>query len=383
MQVFKAFFRILYKNKASLLMYIVIYLALAVTVGNVLEENSKTEFSGVSLDIGLENKDKGSLGDGLEEYLGSQNQILGVPEKKEDLQDAMYYEELDYVLVIPEDFTEKFLAGEQEGLLEGTVVPGSSSAYLVEQEMVSFLRTLAMYLKAGYGEREAVARTLKDVERKAEVQFLEAGDSQGKPTGFYYFQYIPYVFLIMMILGVGGCMKAFQNKDLAARNKCSSMSFLSQNLQIFLGCAVYMVIVYAAFLGMACLNVGDYMLSLRGALNAANAFVFGICSLSVAWFAVQFAQSSAMLTILSNVFGLGFSFLGGVFVSVDMMGESARNMAKFVPSYWYVVANEEIQKVGAFAEGEKVYQAFGMVLMFSLAFFSAGLLVNRMKVKSK
>ena len=79
MQVFKAFFRILYKNKASLLMYIVIYLALAVTVGNVLEENSKTEFSGVSLDIGLENKDKGSLGDGLEEYLGSQNQILGVP----------------------------------------------------------------------------------------------------------------------------------------------------------------------------------------------------------------------------------------------------------------------------------------------------------------
>ncbi len=32
MQVFKAFFRILYKNKASLLMYIVIYLALAVTV---------------------------------------------------------------------------------------------------------------------------------------------------------------------------------------------------------------------------------------------------------------------------------------------------------------------------------------------------------------
>ena len=62
MQVFKAFFRILYKNKASLLMYIVIYLALAVTVGNVLEENSKTEFSGVSLDIGLGNRGaKGGL----------------------------------------------------------------------------------------------------------------------------------------------------------------------------------------------------------------------------------------------------------------------------------------------------------------------------------
>lgn len=383
MQVFKAFFRILNKNKPSLVMYIAIYLALTLLIENVLQENSQKEFSGVSLDIGLENRDKGNLGDGLTEYLASKNKILSVPEEQEDLQDAMYYQEMDYVLVIPEDFTEKFQSGEPEGLLEGTVVPGSSSAYLAEQEIASYLRTLSMYLEAGCGEEEAMAGALADMGQEAEVQFLEEGDSQGVPSGFYYFQYIPYVFLIMMILGVGACLKAFKNKDLAARNQCSSMSFLSQNLQIFLGCAVYMLVVYAVFMGMACLNAGEYIFSLHGALNAANAFVFGICSLSVAWFAVQFAQNTAALNVMSNVFGLGFSFLGGVFVSLDMMGEGARKMAKFVPSYWYVVANEEIQKVEILGEGGKVYQSFGMVLVFSLAFFSAGLLVNRMKVKAK
>ena len=65
------------------------------------------------------------------------------------------------------------------------------------------------------------------------------------------------------------------------------------------------------------------------------------------------------------------------------MGEGARKLAKFTPSYWYVTANQEIQKTASFAEGGKVYQSFLMVLMFSLAFFSAGLLANRMKVKSK
>ncbi len=383
MQVFKAFFRIVNKNKMSLLMYIVIYLALTLMIGNVMEENSQAEFSGVSLDIGLENQDQGSLGRGLEEYLGTQNQISSVPEEKEDLQDAMYYGELDYVLVIPEDFTEKFQAGEQEGILDGRAVPGSSSAYLAEQEITGYLRSLSMYLKAGCSAKEAASWALADMGRKAEVEFLEEGEGQGMPRGFYYFQYIPYVFLILMILGVGGCMNTFKQKDLAARNKCSSMSFLSQNLQIFLGCAAYMLAVYGIFMGMACLNVRDYMFSLQGAFNAANAFLFGICSLSVAWFTVQFAQNSQMLTVMSNVFGLGFSFLGGVFVSLDLMGEGARKMAKFVPSYWYVAANEEIQKLETFADGGKVFQSFGMVLVFSLAFFSAGLLVGRMKVKER
>ena len=383
MQVFKAFFRILYKNKASLLMYIAIYLGITLIVSNVMQEDGKTEFSRISLDIGLKNEDKGCLGKSLEKYLESGNQLMDVPKKKEDLQDAMYYQEMDYVLLIPEDFTEKFREGEWEGSLEGTMVPGSSSAYLVEQEIQSFLKTVSMYLKAGCSMEQASAWSLRDMEQKPKVQFLENGSSQELPGGFYYFQYIPYVFLIMMILGVGASMKSFRDKDLAARNKCSSMSFLKQNLQIFLGCMVYMMIVYLVFMVMALVAVGEYMFTFRGFLNAANAFFFAVCSLSVSWFAVQFAKNTAALTILSNVFGLGFSFLGGVFVSLDFMGEGARKLAKCTPSYWYVTANQEIQKTASFAEGGKVYQSFLMVLMFSLAFFSAGLLANRMKVKSK
>ena len=38
MQVFKAFFRIVNKNKMSLLMYIVIYLALTLMIGKFMEK---------------------------------------------------------------------------------------------------------------------------------------------------------------------------------------------------------------------------------------------------------------------------------------------------------------------------------------------------------
>ena len=61
-----------------------------------------------------------------------------------------YFPEIDYVLVIPEDFSEKFAAGDRERLLDGTAVPGSSSSYLAEYDMESFLKTADMYLSAGF-----------------------------------------------------------------------------------------------------------------------------------------------------------------------------------------------------------------------------------------
>lgn len=364
-------------------MYIGIYLALTLIISNVLGKKGETEFSNVSLYISVENRDQGEIGAALVEYLGIHNHLKDVPEEKEALQDAMYYGEIDYVLVIPEDFTDQFLKGDSEGLLEGTIVPGSSASYLLENEVENFLKTAAMYLRSGITLEQAMEWTRKDMEEKAEVQFLDQADGQQMPGSFYFFQYIPYVYLILMILGVGAAVKSFKNKDLEARNKCSAMSFLKQNLQMFLGCMMYMLVMNVLFLLMAALSTGDDMLSLQGVLRGMNAFVFSLCALSVAWFVAQFAKNTAVLNMMSNIFGLGFSFLGGVFVSLDMMGEGARQAAKFTPSYWYIIANHDIQKVADLAEAGKIYQSFLMVLVFAAAFFAAGLLVNRMQIRSR
>ena len=56
-----------------------------------------------------------------------------------------------------------------------------------------------------------------------------------------------------MILGVGAVVKTFKEKDLSARNQCSAMPFLRQNIQLLLGCMVYILAVYALFILAACL----------------------------------------------------------------------------------------------------------------------------------
>ncbi len=383
MQVFKAFFKITRKNMVANIIFVLVYLGITIAVSSAMPEQMEKAFSKTSLNIGLENQDDGSLGDALSKYLGDNNQLKEVPEGKKELQDAMYYQEIDYVLVIPKDFTEKFMAGEREDLLQGTIVPGSVSASLVQNEIEGFLKTVSMYLETGFEMDRALEFAAQDLEQEAKVEFLDGDGEQEFEGGYYFFNYLPYVFTCMMILGIGFVLRAFGNKDLSARNKCSAMPFLKQNAQMILGCLVFMTAVYLIFMVMACVFVEhDYMFSLKGALSVVNALIFSICALSVAWLVAQFAKSVVVLNAFSNLFGLSFCFLGGVFIPVDMMSEGTRQVAKFVPSYWYVVANREIQKATGLSSASRVYQSYLIVLMFAAAFLVVGLFVKRMKLRT-
>ena len=54
-----------------------------------------------------------------------------------------------------------------------------------------------------------------------------------------------------------------------------------------------------------------------------------------------------------------------------------------MPSYWYVIANHDIQKVAVLSDAGNVYQSFLMVLVFAFAFLALGLVVNRMKIRGR
>ena len=110
MQVFKAFFKILNKNKTTMIVYMVVYLALAFILSFNGQKSDTSNFSQVCMEIGVDNQDKGKLGEALVSYLEKKNDIKEIPKEREELLDAMYYRNIQYVLIIPEDFTEKFLA---------------------------------------------------------------------------------------------------------------------------------------------------------------------------------------------------------------------------------------------------------------------------------
>ena len=381
MQVFKAFFKILNKNKTAMIVYMVIYLALTFVLSSNGQKNDTSDFSKVCMEIGVENQDNGKLGEALVAYLEKENEIKDIPKEREDLLDAMYYRDIQYVLIIPEDFTEKFLAGEREEVLEGTAVPGNNTAYLAKMEIDEFLQKLGMYIDGGYEPEQAAQKTLDNMEKESKVEFLSVEDSGTKPAAAYFFDYIPYIFLCIMMVSLSCVLIIFNEKNLDARNRCSSMSFFQRNLQMVLGSLGIMLLEYGVFMLVAWIMYPNCMGSFRGILSMGNALAFMLVCLSIAFLAGRQAKDDAQLNMAANVIGLAFSFLGGVFVPIDLMNKGMQKVAKFVPSYWYVSSNNSIWKIKSLSEAGDIYRNWLIMLAFAVAVFAIALMMNRLKAR--
>ena len=381
MQVFKAFFKILNKNKTAMIVYMVIYLALTFVLSSNGQKNDTSDFSKVCMEIGVENQDNGKLGEALVAYLEKENEIKDIPKEREDLLDAMYYRDIQYVLIIPEDFTEKFLAGEREEVLEGTVVPGNNTAYLAKMEIDEFLQKLGMYIDGGYEPEQAAQKTRDNMEKESKVECLSVEDSGTKPAAAYFFDYIPYIFLCIMMVSLSGVLIIFNEKNLDARNRCSSMSFFQRNLQMVLGSLGIMLLEYGVFMLVAWIMYPNYMGSFRGILSMGNALAFMLVCLSIAFLAGRQAKDDAQLNMAANVIGLAFSFLGGVFVPIYLMNKGMQKVAKFVPSYWYVSSNNSIWKIKSLSEAGDIYRNWLIMLAFAIAVFAIALMMNRLKAR--
>lgn len=58
-------------------------------------------------------------------------------------------------------------------------------------------------------------------------------------------------------------------------------------------------------------------------------------------------HSDAGLSAISNILGLGVSFLCGVFIPIDMMSPALKAFSSYIPVFWYEQALEIIGNCGS------------------------------------
>ena len=80
-------------------------------------------------------------------------------------------------MVIPEDFYESCMVNGES--ISVTKVPGSYSAYYVDQQLENCLNTMRTYLEAGFSKEEAAAAILD--EKRGEVTMLDTDGNGSTP----------------------------------------------------------------------------------------------------------------------------------------------------------------------------------------------------------
>lgn len=384
MPVFKAFLKILKKTLPSLSIYVIIFLALSFFLSGSGKEDKVGQFTKNKIDIAVINNDEGTLGSELKTYIGTIHNLVELENDKELLQDELYNRNVEYILFIPKDFTSKLMAGDIENLCENVKVPGSSTGKYLDSQINQYISTLDFYLVSGVEENNALEYTTFDLTTEIEVDLLNSNISTSKTDDYYYFLYLPYIFMSLIIMGLGPILMVFNKKEINDRTMCSALPLRKKNMQIILGCVVTVLGVFILFMLVAFSMYGKNMGMLKEALYLINSLTYAVIATAMAYLVSIFAKSDNVLSMVTNVLGLGMSFLGGIFVPREILGENVLNFSKFLPTYWYVNAVDAIQKVSSDNAFLKEIQiSIGIEMIFAIAIFAVALVATRISSEAR
>lgn len=343
MQVFKAFFKVARSNFTSTIIYFVIFAFIMIAF--VLSESDPTiNFSSASTEIYLIDHDNSAASAGLTKYLSSMHSVTKMDFDKEVLLDNLFYRTVQYIIEIPKGYELDLKNPAKDTPLITYRIPNSYQSAFIDRQITSFIKSSQLYLYAGYTIHDTNKLVIQDLNEAAapvEVLNFDNQHNNSKQTA-YFFQYLGYVMMAGLLVGLTPVLTAFRSRDLEKRMICSSLTLTRKNVQLTLGCFVYAILNWGLMLVFCFIVCGNTLTKQQLNYSVLNSFVLLLVYIALTFFVSCFVQNYNSLSMVSNILSLGMSFLCGIFVSQDLLGENILAVSKFLPVYWYIKINNMI-----------------------------------------
>lgn len=384
MQVYKAFFKIIFKNLNQIMIYVVVFLSLAIALANTNANPRGVNFTEAKVNIAFINQDTDSrFIMGLKDYLSKNTNIVSITDDTQKLQDALFFRQVDYIVKVPKGFTAGLLRGEPLQL-ERTTVPGSTSEIFIDNMINKYFNTAKLYTGSleNLSEEQLVSYINKDLTQNTDVKMYNSvDDTANNEKRAYYFNYMAYTLFSVLILGVCSVMLVFNNSDLKKRNLCAPIRLRSMNFQMIMGNITYAVLAWFIMVLAGLVMYGRYMFTIHGLLLLLNSFVFTLAALSISFLLGNILKSRGAMSAAANVFSLGTSFISGVFVPQAFLGKNVLRIASFTPNYWYVKSNNSIANIVNFNMENLAPIFFNMLVVigFAVAILAVTLVVIKQR----
>ncbi|MGI5971314.1 MAG: ABC transporter permease [Oscillospiraceae bacterium] len=351
MQVFKLYFKIIKRNIPMLLIYICVFVGVSLIYIAAGQTDKVSEFTESRAPVAFIIRDSDSeLIEGLREYVGKKNDIVELPDDDEKLRDALFFSKAEYIVIVPEGFTESFMSG-GDAVLYKKSVPGSTAGIYLDMLIDDFLNTASAYLKYldAEDQSELVLKTSQDLAVKTDVIYAQYGAATTKGTSLSaMFNFTAYPMTIILILGVASFMSVF-NEDLKKkRTLCAPVRHSRLSLETLLSNSVFTAVVWAVFLAAAFILAGSELWSAAGLMWSVNLLLAAITGLSISFLVGSVIKNKNAQNAAANTISLGLAFLSGCFVPQSLLSDSVLNVARFFPAYWFVKANDEIGRIKLF-----------------------------------
>lgn len=397
MQVFKCALRIMRASFVFPLIYVVglSFMSVVLAFSAVpLDDRQSDDFERAEYVYSIIDRDNSTISHSLAEALAEGGEATWVADDRVAIQDAVAKGHVDYLLIIPEGYEERFLAAKSaEEIPEMEVIFSYSSlsgAYVDEvvNEYASLLHTLA--LSEGTGDVGALTQdALAFASKQAQGTVLE-GEQSASPLDqlIFYLTWGMYPLFTGITVCISVLLYRMGRSDVRKRNLASPLPLRSLNAQLVLSCLAIALasVAWVLVLGALFFPEGVALLGAGGmAAIALVVLVFSLIPASIGFMLGMLGANTAVANSVGNIVGLAISFFGGAWFSISLMEPVVRDIAHWLPGLWYTQACQAVADLCTGAAGAQpsvLFIALGVMALFALALFCVGLVAAKKRTQT-
>lgn len=385
MPVFRTYFKIMKKQLVGLILYGIMFIAITLLITFFIIRDNSKEFTVSRVPILLiNNEGDNEFIEAFTSYLEGYVEFIDVDDSDEAGRDALFYNEVKYILTIPKGFTDGFLSGEEIMLIK-EVNPDMTSVQSVDSAIDNYLNMARAYISynPGFTLEELIDFLSMNPVSETEV-IIETGKKVSLDAvefDTYYFNYLGYIMVVCFVLGVSTVMMSFNGLEIRRKQFAAPVSSKNFNLQLILANLLFVLVYLLIFIIVGYLTNPFRRLHLGLFLTWINALVYAVVVLCISYLIGITVKGKNAIQAISTGLSLGLAFLSGMFVPQQFLGTAVLRVASFLPSYWYVRANNTIGEISNYSINNltPVFQYMAIQIGFIAVFLAIILVVAKRK----
>jgi len=379
MTTFKTFWKIAYQHKWGTLGFLGVSIGLIMLI-IMIGGNAADEFEPVTLPVGIVNRDiHDPITQGLIQHLEGIYDLVDIEDDETAMQDALFFFEAAYVVVIPEWFGTNFVQNNNPGI-QSLSRPDSAGATFIDNSIEAYFSMLRAFLDAGFDVPAAVNATQQNFTTNQITVAIAQFEESEITINPAFFNFMPFTITSVAIMLLAPVLMVFKRKELASRMAISGTASSERNLWIIVAGVVSMVGLWAVFMAFGYRFIAE---SPNGFLLAANAGAFLLVAAAIAFLLGQFIKKTSVLAAAAQVVALTLSFISGAFMPQEMMGDTLLMVGRLTPAYWYIRTIDVLNQPGGAFEMTELMQGIGIQVAFAAAILAVALVMGKERAKAQ
>lgn len=366
MTVFKTFFKVLNKNKVFIFIYTVILLIFSISNSTTSENAINYEDTKANFVI-INNDKEGIISNDFIEYVNNNAKVSDIT-SEDAINDALFYRQIDYVVYLPNNFSNDFMSGKNPIIDVKSV--GSYESTLAERLVSNYFKILKIYLNNGYVDNELLSKTKEALVTNVSSEIISKVDVDKISKMSFYFNFESYSIIACLIYIICLILSIFNNEKIRKRTIISSTNYKKNNRILLLANCIYSFIVWFFYTLVAFILFKNSMFTSAGLVFIINSLLFTICITSMAFMIGNIVNNKDAINGIVNIIAIGSSFLCGAFVPVEYLPNGVLKFAHILPTYYYINSNELLQVIEEynFKSLKPIYFNMIMIIIFTLLF---------------